>query len=71
MTKIGFIGLGRMGRPMAGNMQKKGLSLLAYDIVGGPVQELVALGFSMTNRAPISSSVKSIIVLQIPVLDHL
>ena len=44
MATIGFIGLGRMGRPMAGNMQKKGFSLLAYDIVDEPVKALVALG---------------------------
>jgi len=44
MDTIGFIGLGRMGRPMAGNMQAKGFSLLTYDIVEAPVQELVAMG---------------------------
>ena len=44
MAKIGFIGLGRMGRPMAGNMQQKGFSLLVHDIVDAPVQELVASG---------------------------
>ena len=32
MSKIGFIGLGRMGRPMAGNMQSKGFPLVVYDI---------------------------------------
>lgn len=46
MATIGFIGLGRMGRPMAGNMQQKGYSLLAYDIVDEPVKALVALGAS-------------------------
>lgn len=44
MATIGFIGLGRMGRPMAGNMQQKGFSLLAYDIVDEPVKALAALG---------------------------
>ena len=44
MEKIGFIGLGRMGRPMAGNMQRKGFSLMVYDIAEAPVQELVGLG---------------------------
>ena len=44
MATIGFIGLGRMGRPMAGNMQQKGFSLLVYDIVEEPVKALVALG---------------------------
>lgn len=33
-----------MGRPMAGNMQQKGFSLLAYDIVDEPVKALAALG---------------------------
>jgi len=46
MATIGFIGLGRMGYPMAGNMQQKGYSLLAYDIVDEPVKALVALGAS-------------------------
>ena len=46
MAAIGFIGLGRMGSPMAGNMQQKGFSLLAYDIVEVPVKALVALGAS-------------------------
>jgi 4-hydroxybutyrate dehydrogenase/sulfolactaldehyde 3-reductase len=44
VEKIGFIGLGRMGRPMAGNMQRKGFSLMVYDIAEAPVQELVGLG---------------------------
>ncbi len=38
MAKIGFIGLGRMGRPMAGNMQRKSFSLLVYDIVEAPMR---------------------------------
>ena len=44
MAKIGFIGLGRMGRPMAGNMLQKGFPLLVYDIADSPLQELSALG---------------------------
>ncbi|MGI9335337.1 MAG: NAD(P)-dependent oxidoreductase [Gammaproteobacteria bacterium] len=41
---IGFIGLGRMGRPMAGNLQSKGFELMVHDIVDEPVQTLVKLG---------------------------
>lgn len=44
MSKIGFIGLGRMGRPMSGHMQHKGFPLVVYDIAEAPVRELVALG---------------------------
>ena len=32
MTKIGFIGLGRMGKPMALNLARKGLDLAIFDI---------------------------------------
>lgn len=43
-AEIGFIGLGRMGRSMAANLQRKGFSLVVYDINDAPVQALVKLG---------------------------
>jgi 3-hydroxyisobutyrate dehydrogenase-like beta-hydroxyacid dehydrogenase len=42
--KIGFIGLGTMGKPMAINLSKKGFSLTVRDINHAPVKELLALG---------------------------
>jgi len=42
--KIGFIGLGIMGKPMAKNLLKAGYSLVVYDINKEPVKELVKLG---------------------------
>lgn len=42
--KIGFIGLGIMGRPMAKNLMKAGYKLVVYDINKEPVRELVSLG---------------------------
>ena len=44
MSKIGFIGLGRMGKGMASNLQRKGFGLMVLDINPAPVAELVALG---------------------------
>lgn len=44
MSKIGFIGLGRMGKGMASNLQRKGFSLMVLDINPAPVADLVALG---------------------------
>lgn len=41
---IGFIGLGRMGRPMASNMQRKGFATLSYDVNPQAGAALVALG---------------------------
>lgn len=42
--KIGFIGLGRMGKPMASNMQKKGFNLVVLDLNRQAVADVVALG---------------------------
>jgi 2-hydroxy-3-oxopropionate reductase len=42
--KIGFIGLGIMGKPMAHNLLKAGYSLVVYNRSRGPVLELVAAG---------------------------
>lgn len=44
MKKIGFIGLGIMGRPMALNLVKAGYALTVYDLNPDPVKALVAAG---------------------------
>lgn len=44
MKRIGFIGLGIMGRPMALNLVKAGYALTVFDINPEPVQALVAAG---------------------------
>lgn len=43
MTMVGFIGLGRMGRPMASHMQRKGFHLIVHDLNQDAVNELSAL----------------------------
>lgn len=43
MTRIGFIGLGRMGRPMASNLCRKGFHLTVYDINEAAIHELAKL----------------------------
>lgn len=43
MSMVGFIGLGRMGRPMASNMQRKGFHLVVNDINEEAVKELALL----------------------------
>jgi 2-hydroxy-3-oxopropionate reductase len=44
MNKIGFIGLGIMGNPMARNMVKSGSELMVYDILEEAVNGLVEAG---------------------------
>jgi 2-hydroxy-3-oxopropionate reductase len=44
MKKIGFIGLGIMGKPMSKNLLKAGYPLVVYDIVAAAVDEVVQAG---------------------------
>lgn len=43
---VGFIGLGRMGKPMALNLIKAGYHLVVYSRSSGPVEELLGAGAS-------------------------
>lgn len=44
MIKVGFIGLGRIGKPMAVNILKAGFDLTVYDLRAEPMRELVQHG---------------------------
>ena len=44
VAKVGFIGLGRMGKPMASNILAAGYALTVYDLRDGAVSELTRLG---------------------------
>jgi 2-hydroxy-3-oxopropionate reductase len=44
MSKLGFIGLGIMGKPMAGHLVKAGNEVSVYDLNPASVQELVSKG---------------------------
>jgi 6-phosphogluconate dehydrogenase len=48
MRKIGFIGLGTMGKPMAKNLLSAGYSLVVYNRSKGAVRELEEL-----RRSPV------------------
>lgn len=44
MERIGFVGLGNMGKPMAENLARAGFPLTVLDLNPAPVADLVALG---------------------------
>jgi 3-hydroxyisobutyrate dehydrogenase-like beta-hydroxyacid dehydrogenase len=50
-TRVGFIGLGNMGKPMAINLAKGGFDLMVYDLRPEPMQELAALGAKTARSA--------------------
>jgi 4-hydroxybutyrate dehydrogenase/sulfolactaldehyde 3-reductase len=49
MARIGFIGLGNMGRGMASNLVRKGETLIVYDVNGEAVRALGSLGASIAS----------------------
>jgi 4-hydroxybutyrate dehydrogenase/sulfolactaldehyde 3-reductase len=64
MDKIGFIGLGRMGRPMASNLRKKGFDLVVYDVNEAGVTALTDLGATRgTSIADVAAQADVIITM--------
>jgi 3-hydroxyisobutyrate dehydrogenase-like beta-hydroxyacid dehydrogenase len=49
--KIGFVGLGAMGKPIAVNIVKAGFDLTVYDLREEPCQELATLGAKVASSA--------------------
>jgi 2-hydroxy-3-oxopropionate reductase len=50
-TRVGFIGLGNIGKPMAINVAKAGFDLMVYDLRQEPLRELKALGAKVARSA--------------------
>jgi 4-hydroxybutyrate dehydrogenase / sulfolactaldehyde 3-reductase len=66
METIGFIGLGRMGRPMASNLARKGFALVVYDINPEPSAGLEGLGARVANGAAGVAQASDIVVTMLP-----
>ena len=63
---IGFIGVGRMGRPMASNLLKAGFDLTAHDLNQGVVQDLARLGARPASSAAEVARVCDMILTCLP-----
>ena len=50
-SKIGFTGVGIMGKPMAKNLIKAGHVLTVYDVLEEPVKELEKLGAAVAQSS--------------------
>ena len=51
MKKVGFIGLGNMGLPMAYNIIKAGIEVNAFDLSTDAMQRAEELGMATKNHA--------------------
>ncbi len=66
MERIGFIGLGRMGRPMASNLRRKGFDLVVHDINPEPVKALEALGARAANGPAGVAQASDVVITMLP-----
>jgi len=68
--KIGFVGLGIMGKPMAKNLLKAGYSLVVYDVNPEPVKELAAAGAEAAASAKEVAGKSGVVVTMLPNSPH-
>jgi 2-hydroxy-3-oxopropionate reductase len=64
--KIGFVGLGIMGKPMARNLLKAGYDLTVYDIVGEAVEEVVGDGAAAASSSKEVAAATGKIITMLP-----
>jgi 4-hydroxybutyrate dehydrogenase/sulfolactaldehyde 3-reductase len=69
-TKVGFIGLGAMGLPMASNLQRKGFQLKVFDLNEVPVAKLVRLGAQKAGSVGECSRDVDVVVTMLPATQH-
>jgi 3-hydroxyisobutyrate dehydrogenase len=70
MAKIGFIGLGNMGLPMAGNLVKKGHEVAGFDIVADNVAKAGQRGVSAKSSTEEAAKDVDIVVTMLPAGKH-
>ena len=70
MKKIGFVGLGIMGKPMAKNLLKAGYDLTVFDINQEAVNEVVAAGGVAAKTAKDVAAQSEAVITMLPNSPH-
>ena len=66
MARIGFIGLGNMGLPMAQNLLKAGHHVEGCDVSSDAMQKLVAAGGAVAETVKIAASRADLVITMLP-----
>ena len=70
MKRIGFVGLGIMGKPMAKNLLKAGYELVVFDINQDAVAEVVAAGAVKAENAKAVAAQSEAVITMLPNSPH-
>lgn len=68
--KIGFIGLGNMGAPMARNLLKAGHAVSVFDVSPAAMEALVAAGASASTSPAAAASNAEYVITMLPAASH-
>lgn len=68
--KIGFVGLGIMGKPMAKNLLKSNYELMVYDVVNEAIDEVVKCGAIGAKNLENIANASQVIILMLPNSHH-
>ena len=68
--KIGFIGLGIMGKPMSKNLLKAGYNLVVMDINQAAVEEVVAAGAEKADSPKAVAEQSDVVITMLPNSPH-
>lgn len=70
MSRIGFIGLGNMGLPMAQNLLKAGHQVEGVDLNPASIEKLKASGGTSVETAKVAASRADVVVTMLPAGKH-
>ena len=70
MTRIGFIGVGTMGLPMAVNLVKKGFAVIAFDLNLAAVQAAAGAGMTAAASAAEAVAGADVVITMLPSSPH-
>lgn len=66
MRKVGFIGLGIMGKPMVRNLLKAGIEVTVYDINAAAVEEMTKAGAKFAATPKETSAGQDVVITMVP-----
>jgi 4-hydroxybutyrate dehydrogenase/sulfolactaldehyde 3-reductase len=66
MERIGFVGLGHMGRPMAMNLRRRQFPMRVFDLAPAPMQALEELGAEIAPDVATLAAASDVVVTMLP-----